>query len=113
NIIFVLFLYPGFGQNPDGFDQLIKDTLSFTIPTVSIQELKDAQVNQKQSIILDTREKNEYLVSHIRGAINVGYDDFNMNALNGVPKNTKIFVYCSIGYRSELIGEQLKTAGFL
>ena len=35
-----------------------------------------------------------------------------MKPLKGVDKETTIVVYCSVGYRSEKVGERLKKAGF-
>ncbi len=35
-----------------------------------------------------------------------------MSRVSHVPKDAEIVIYCSIGYRSEKIGERLKTAGF-
>ncbi len=40
------------------------------------------------------------------------YDKPNLEALAKIPKSASIIVYCSIGYRSERVGEQLQEAGF-
>ncbi|HUM48347.1 MAG TPA: rhodanese-like domain-containing protein, partial [Chitinophagales bacterium] len=42
----------------------------------------------------------------------VGYDHFDMAALKNIPKDQRIVVYCSVGYRSEKIAEQLENAGY-
>ena len=42
----------------------------------------------------------------------VGYEDFKITRLPEVDKNTPIVVYCSVGYRSEKIGEKLRKAGY-
>ena len=42
----------------------------------------------------------------------VGYDDFDVKRLEEISKNTKIVTYCSVGYRSERIGEKLMKQGF-
>ena len=64
--------------------------------------------------LLDTREPDEYAVSRIEGAINVGYNKFSSEeVLNQLkPGDELIVVYCSLGIRSEKIGEKLKKAGF-
>lgn len=100
-------------QNPEGFEELCEDTLSGTVPTLSVSELKKTKGAESHLIILDAREKNEFKVSHIKNAIHVGFDDFNINALNGLPKDATIVIYCSIGYRSEKIGEKLMDAGYI
>ena len=63
---------------------------------------------------LDAREKTEFYVSHIKDAINVGYKDFDLKTTVSYLKDKKdlIVVYCSIGVRSEDIGEQLKAKGY-
>lgn len=73
-------------------------------------------LNQKEMmknvIWLDTREKEEFEVSHIQGAKWVGYDTFSMESVKNIPKNQPIIVYCSVGARSQDIGKRLQKAGF-
>ena len=65
-------------------------------------------------ILLDSREKKEFDTSHIKDAIFVGYDHFDLKKTESdIPdKNQKIVVYCTIGVRSEDIAEKLKLAGY-
>ncbi len=65
-------------------------------------------------VLLDTREKNEFQVSHLKNAVWVGYTNAKLNKVKRlvVDKNTPIVVYCSIGVRSEDIGEQLLQMGY-
>lgn len=63
-------------------------------------------------IVLDSREKEEFNVSHLKNAIWVGYKNFNIDSLPFKDKNQNIVVYCSIGVRSEDIGEKLMDNGF-
>lgn len=65
-----------------------------------------------KSLILDTREKEEFEVSHLAGAKWVGYETFDIEGLQSIPKEQKIVVYCSIGARSQEIGKKLKEAGY-
>lgn len=95
-------------NNPD-FDRTIRQYLDFTIPTISCAELSDIK---DQVVLLDARERNEYRVSHIDGARHLGYKKFNEQALNDLDKDQPIVVYCSIGYRSEKMGEKLEKLGF-
>ncbi|WP_339924894.1 rhodanese-like domain-containing protein [uncultured Cyclobacterium sp.] len=64
------------------------------------------------AVLLDTREKNEFNVSHLKGAQWVGYDNFDMSRVKGIPKEQAIIVYCSIGARSQEIGKKLKQSGY-
>ncbi|SIQ87398.1 rhodanese-like domain-containing protein [Maribacter ulvicola] len=63
---------------------------------------------------LDTREKEEFKVSHLENAIWVGYKDFDKQlVLDTITDKTQpIIVYCSIGVRSEDIGEKLSELGY-
>jgi rhodanese-related sulfurtransferase len=67
--------------------------------------------NYRDFIILDTRKRKEYDVSHLPDAIWAG-DDLDLEKLPKIKKNQKIVVYCSVGIRSEGFGEQLREAGF-
>jgi rhodanese-related sulfurtransferase len=64
--------------------------------------------------LLDSRENREFEVSHLKDASYVGYDSFNiMTVLELVPdKQDTIIVYCSLGIRSEDIGEKIQDAGY-
>ncbi len=91
------------------FAQLVDRYISASVPTMDVDQLHDSFPGV---IILDAREYAEYEVSHIAGAHYVGYDQFDTSALDGIPSNQKILVYCSIGYRSEKIGEKLEKMGY-
>ena len=95
-------------QNP-AFDRTIRQYLEFSVPTISCQELNEIK---KDVVLLDAREEKEFKVSHIAGARNIGYKKINLDVLNTIPKDSKIVVYCSIGYRSEKIGERLQQLGY-
>ncbi|MCH6201443.1 rhodanese-like domain-containing protein [Aquiflexum sp. LQ15W] len=65
-----------------------------------------------KAILLDTREKEEFEVSHIKGARWVGYDTFSLVSVKDIAKSEPIVVYCSVGARSQDIGKKLKAAGY-
>lgn len=81
-----------------------------TVPYITVEELK----SNNNAVILDARELKEFNVSHIQDAINVGYDKFDSKKVTAVfkDKNAIIIVYCSIGIRSEKIGEKLLKLGY-
>lgn len=62
--------------------------------------------------ILDTREKEEFEVSHLSGAQWVGYDTFNLKNTSKLDKDKPVLVYCTVGARSQDIGKKLVEAGF-
>lgn len=92
------------------FDAMIDDTLQKTVPFMSSDHLID---NYESYTILDAREINEYNVSHLKNAIHVGYEHFNMKTTSKhLSIKKQIIVYCSIGYRSEKIAEKLIKKGY-
>ncbi len=80
-----------------------------TVPLIQSDSLEEIL---KTVVILDTRSESEYQVSHIEGARFADYEEFNLELVSDIQKNTPIVVYCSVGYRSERIGEQLQEAGY-
>ena len=90
-------------------DGALKRLNSGSVPYISVPELEISS-----PILLDTRKKEEYQVSHIEGAIWTGFKTFTLDSLqHQVPdKEAPIVVYCSIGVRSEQIGEKLRKAGY-
>ena len=79
------------------FDQKLEHLLGFTIPLITVDQL---QQKKDQVYLFDTRKKEEYDISHINGAKYLGYRDFDVSRLGGIPKDAPIVVYCSVGYRS-------------
>lgn len=71
-----------------------------------------ATPNATQPLLIDIREKKEYEVSHLAGAIHMDPDTRKFKALKGLDKDTPIVVYCSVGYRSSKMAEKLEKAGF-
>ena len=98
---------PGCAQDKT-FDEMVDGLIDKSVPLVQ----PAACAGDTGVVFLGTRELREYQVSHIMDAIPVGYDDFSLDSLAGVPKDAKIVVYCSVGYRSEKIGEKLQKAGY-
>lgn len=89
------------------------DIMLSTLLTHSVPEIEVTKAAADSTVIyLDARERPEYQVSHIPSAIWVGYDDFQLSRLAGVPKDAPVVVYCSVGYRSEKITEKLRQAGY-
>jgi rhodanese-related sulfurtransferase len=94
------------------YSRLLEGMYRKTVPLLTVPQAAALQARDKQVLFLDTREKAEYQVSHIKNARWVGYQDFSLQRLAGIPRQTPVVVYCSVGYRSEKIGEKLLRAGF-
>lgn len=110
-IIYVVLSGTAFGQ--DSLKEVLDRQNSHSIPYISVEELAMFQ-KKGNTTILDAREKKEFDVSHIPSAKNVGFDHFDSEdkQLQQINKEAQIVVYCSIGIRSEKIGERLKKLGF-
>jgi len=113
NHLFTLFAFlMAFNINAQkNLSDLLKEMNKENIPYIYVDSL--SKINNKV-ILLDAREKKEYKVSHLKGAMFVGYNKFNLKkTIKSLPnKDAKIVVYCSLGVRSEDIAEKLKKAGY-
>jgi len=100
----------GYSQVESSAYRLILNTLlQHSVPEIGV---RDAADNFSSLVFLDAREPREYAVSHLEGAIPVGYEHFDWKKISDLDKNSRIVVYCSVGYRSEKIAEKLLAAGF-
>lgn len=110
---------PGCGsaQNPPAgvapaYAALLRTMYKHSVPTVSAAELDRLRQQQPALAVLDTRTAAEYRVSHLPGARFLDYDAFTAAAVRDLPREQPVVVYCSVGVRSERIGEQLRALGF-
>ena len=94
--------------NPD-FKKTVDSYLSFSVPTTTVGILSSLN---RPHVILDAREREEYDVSHIPDALYFGYENPQYDILNEIDKDDIIIIYCSIGYRSEKLGEKLNKKGY-
>ena len=91
------------------YEMMLEGLLDESIPFISPEELRQLDSSY---VLLDTRSPEEFRVSHIEGGQFVGFDDFTNEHVAGLPRDTTIIVYCSVGYRSEKVGEKMKALGF-
>ena len=91
-------------------DKTLRTLNAESVPYIHVDEINSLD----NAIFLDTRKKEEFEVSHLKNAIWVGYDNFDEENVTTLisEKETPIIVYCSIGVRSEDIGEKLQKAGY-
>ncbi|MEX6626911.1 rhodanese-like domain-containing protein [Tenacibaculum salmonis] len=110
-LFFLLISLSSFSQKD--LKQLLKKHNTETIPYIFVDSLSNLIYQKKEFVLLDAREPKEFKVSHLKNAICVGYNNFNIDKIN-IPsdKKTKIIVYCSLGIRSEYIAEKLKKEGY-
>lgn len=91
------------------FEDEIASYLNFSVALISVHEMNQLDDN---FLLLDARELEEYQMSHIKNASHIGFEKPQLNLLDNVDKDKTIIVYCSIGYRSEKIGEKIQDLGF-
>ena len=68
-------------------------------------------IKEKQALLVDVREPEEYASGHIKGAINIPLQNLTQN-LNQIPKNRPVILYCSTGYRTAMGVMALQMLGY-
>ena len=108
-IIFFFAIF-GTGFSQETVENILKTHNNKLIPYIQAEDLK----KNSNYIILDTREANEYKTSHLSNAVNIGYKNFKSSTIKSIVKNknSPIVVYCSLGIRSEKIGNKLQKMGY-
>ena len=107
--IIVLLTFP---LSAEKFDTMVDKLLQGSVPQITSTELSKELKTKKPPLLLDIREYKEYEISHLKNAFYMGYAKIDYSRLDPVNKATPIIVYCSIGKRSEDIGEILIKKGF-
>jgi len=90
------------------FDLMLAGLLSDSVPQMDVADV----LEHESAILLDARAYEEFETSHISNALWVGYDEFDPKSVADLNKDQTVIVYCSVGYRSERIGEKLVDLGF-
>jgi rhodanese-related sulfurtransferase len=89
------------------FSEMADEMASDKIPVIHSNQIDSSYV------ILDSREWAEFNVSHLPGAIWIGYNQPKFDVLDSIDQSKKIVVYCSVGYRSGKIAEKIAGRGFV
>lgn len=110
NLILLLLAFSVSAQSD--YDKKLKSLYRNTVKTISPTEVTALIAKGEKLVILDTRAAKEYNVSHLKDARFLNYESYSTEDLVQLPKNGKIIVYCSVGYRSERVGEKLQKLGF-
>jgi rhodanese-related sulfurtransferase len=112
-IIGVVFLFVAFSTVAQSdYDNKLKSLYRNTVKTIQPAEVKALMAKGEKVILLDTRAPEEFNVSHLAGAQFLNYESYSTDNLKKIPANSKIIVYCSVGYRSERVGEKLLKLGY-
>ena len=80
---------------------------------ITPDEAKKIMDTEKDYIILDVREQDEFDEGHIPGAILIPYTEIENKAEEVLPDKDKlILVYCRSGRRSKIAAESLARHGY-
>lgn len=100
-----------FGVSWESVDNKIEREFPAVI-FISTQQLNEGrQAKTSSPKIFDVREPEEFAVSHLSGAINNSKSADIAELVSN--KNTEIVVYCSVGYRSAAVAEELASLGYI
>ncbi|MFT5286878.1 MAG: rhodanese-related sulfurtransferase [Planctomycetota bacterium] len=84
-----------------------------TVKQLSVPELKVWIEKQASGpTLLDVRETEEFDVSHLQSAQRTLNIADALRALKTSPKDAPVVLYCSVGYRSSALAEQLQKEGY-
>lgn len=108
-LVFILLSHIGNAQT--NLEDLLHKYNKNNVPYISVEAL---DVNNPNIVLLDARAIEEFQVSHLKNALHVGYDGFDIEMVNAYveDKNREIIVYCSLGIRSEDVANKLIEAGY-
>ncbi len=103
-ILSALFGLEGCGQDmvqSKSYDLMLQGILKEKVPFISVDSLQ--ALDSSSYLLLDTRSRAEYEVSHIPGAVWVG-QKFDPQRLPDLEEDQNLITYCSVGKRSEDLG---------
>lgn len=72
----------------------------------------DDLLNKNNINIIDIRDKNKYIVSHVFNSINIDVFELKNNPYKYLNKDDIYYIYCDNGYKSKRIVSHLNSLGF-
>lgn len=94
------------------YQQFLRTIYRHTVPTVPAADLARELRQTSPPLLLDARTPAEFRVSHLAGARFVNYDSVSTVQFADLDRKLPVVVYCSVGLRSERLGERLHALGF-
>jgi len=85
------------------------------VRSLTTQALADWLTESEPPLLLDVRTAAEFAVSHLPGALWLDPatpTSPTPGCLQDKPLDTPIALYCSVGYRSAIMGDRLQKAGY-
>ena len=80
------------------------------INRIKIWDIDDEIVNK--NVLIDIRDKYEYILDHINGAINIPYNYLSMFYDRYLNLNDNYYIYCDSGNKSKKIVYMLNKLGY-
>lgn len=80
-------------------------------PTISITELEQYMDENRPIEIIDLRNRASFEICHLKGAVNVPYQELEQ-AQYSLPRNKTLVFYCSRGGQSMMACNILSSRGF-
>jgi rhodanese-related sulfurtransferase len=81
------------------------------VPSITTTELLDALANGRDVVLLDVRKSAEFAVSHLSGAQRAPSIAGALAALESATPDALVVAYCSVGYRSAALVQELQEQG--
>lgn len=82
------------------------------VETVNATELADILRRDKEILLVDVREEEEWRIGHLPDARLIPLSSFAQRAPEELSKDAKVILYCHRGGRSERAGMWLKQNGY-
>jgi rhodanese-related sulfurtransferase len=81
---------------------------------ISASELVALQsdVARGAPLLIDTRSADEFAISHLHGATRAETADEAIKLIGAASSDRQVVLYCSVGYRSSKVADQLRKRGY-
>ncbi len=102
------------GELPD-FKPFVQglDINKVKLTTIEPYDLKSLIDTRNRMFLIDPREQNEFEISHLKGSKRVGYNNFSVEKVWMLDRNTTIILCGLDDQRVKHVGAYLKMMGFL
>lgn len=81
--------------------------------SIDIKEIDQIYINTNgQNMLIDIRDKYEYILGNIKGSINIPYNYLILIPENYLNFNTTYYIYCDSGSKSRRLCIELTQLGY-
>ena len=78
---------------------------------ISMRRLEQLLEGERNFLLLDVREPEEYAAGHLEGAVNLPFSRLQ-EAGSGIPMDRPVILYCSHGSQSMMAARELSRMGY-